>query len=245
MAEDSGLTSSLHHKVGGVPVWGLGVGGAGVLILVLVYRNHLKANAAPAQSTTPDPSQVDSTANNDATNPLLQAYDDYLASDPTNPAFLNGITSTGAPSPLTNIQWARQALDLLVSMGDDPSLVSNALTKYLSGGTLSAAEKGVVNVALEKIGAPPEGLLPVTTGTTPPPSQLPPPPKPPKPPTGGKSYTVRSGDTLFGIAASHGVSEPTLYNANKTVIENAAHAHHLNSSENGHWIFPGTVLVIP
>ncbi len=227
MAEGQGITESLTHKVGGVPVWGLGVGGAGLLIGVLVYRNHLKANGAPAQSTAEDPSAVDTTTQDDSTNPLLGAYQDYLASDPTNPAFLNGITSTGAPSPLTNVQWARQALDLLVSLGDDPALVSNALTKYLSGGTLSAAEKGVVNTALERLGSPPEGLLPVTTGTTPPPSNLPPPPKPPAPPAGGKSYTVRSGDTLFGV------------------IENAAHAHGRTSSENGHWIFPGTVLVIP
>lgn len=65
---------------------------------------------------------------------------------------------------------------------------------------------------------------------------------------GGGSYTVKSGDTLWAIAKSYygsGAKYTIIYNANKDVIEAAAKAHGMSSSDNGHWIWPGTVLNIP
>ena len=62
------------------------------------------------------------------------------------------------------------------------------------------------------------------------------------------SYTVKSGDTLWGIAASKlgsGLSWKKIYDKNKTVIEAAAKAHGRSNSDCGHWIYPGTTLVIP
>ncbi|MBE5886770.1 MAG: LysM peptidoglycan-binding domain-containing protein [Lachnospiraceae bacterium] len=66
--------------------------------------------------------------------------------------------------------------------------------------------------------------------------------------TSGTSYKIVGGDTLYNIAKKKkgdGSFWPTIYNANKTVIENAAKAHGRASSSNGHWIYPGTVIIIP
>ena len=46
------------------------------------------------------------------------------------------------------------------------------------------------------------------------------------------TYTVRSGDTVYGIAARHGVSPEAVVRAN-------------GLSQGGRWILPGTTLVIP
>lgn len=66
--------------------------------------------------------------------------------------------------------------------------------------------------------------------------------------SGGQSYTVVSGDTLWGIAKKFygkGSKWNIIYEANKDVIESTAKEHGKKSSDNGHWIWPGETLTIP
>lgn len=63
-----------------------------------------------------------------------------------------------------------------------------------------------------------------------------------------KTYTIKSGDTLWAIARKHygsGSKWQTIYKANKTIIEKTAKKRGKKSSSNGHWIYPGTILTIP
>lgn len=63
------------------------------------------------------------------------------------------------------------------------------------------------------------------------------------------NYTVKSGDTLWGIARTYygnGAQWQKIYNANSSVIESTARQRRGGrGSDNGHWIYPGTVLTIP
>lgn len=62
-----------------------------------------------------------------------------------------------------------------------------------------------------------------------------------------ESYVVKKGDTLWSIARAklgNGALWTTIYKTNKAIIESTAKKHGLRGSENGHWIFPGTKLVI-
>lgn len=64
----------------------------------------------------------------------------------------------------------------------------------------------------------------------------------------GSSYTIVSGDTLWGIASKKlggGANWTKIYDANSSTIEEAANSHGKSSSDHGHWIWPGTVLTIP
>ena len=63
-------------------------------------------------------------------------------------------------------------------------------------------------------------------------------------PVSGSSYTVATGDTLWGIIHAHGlgISAAQLYSENAQVIEAAAHAHGLGDARGGSLIFAGTIL---
>ena len=64
-----------------------------------------------------------------------------------------------------------------------------------------------------------------------------------------RTYTVVSGDNLWKIARKFyggtGILWSKIYNANKDKIESEARRRGRKSSDNGHWIYPGTVLAIP
>lgn len=65
---------------------------------------------------------------------------------------------------------------------------------------------------------------------------------------GGSTYTVVSGDTLWGIATKKlgsGSKWTSIYDANASTIEAEAKKHGKASSDHGHWIWPGEVLTIP
>lgn len=69
-----------------------------------------------------------------------------------------------------------------------------------------------------------------------------------RPTTTSQSYTIKSGDTLWGIAVKYygsGAKWKTIYDANKEIIEQTAKKYGKKSSDNGHWIYPGVTLTIP
>jgi len=67
------------------------------------------------------------------------------------------------------------------------------------------------------------------------------------------TYTIKQGDTLWSIAQrflGSGARWIEIYNANKEIIESTAKKRWKaagidRDSQNGHWIFPGTVITIP
>lgn len=62
------------------------------------------------------------------------------------------------------------------------------------------------------------------------------------------SYTIKPGDTLWGIAQrflGKGSLWQTIYTSNKSIIEQTAKKYGKGSSNNGWWIFPGITLTIP
>lgn len=64
----------------------------------------------------------------------------------------------------------------------------------------------------------------------------------------GSSYTIKSGDTLWGISSRKlgaGNKWTKIYDANASTIEAAAKRHGRRNSDHGHWIYPGTTITIP
>jgi phage tail protein X len=74
----------------------------------------------------------------------------------------------GTTATMTNGQWALNASNALAGQGKySPAEISNALSAYLNGRTLTTTELEIVNAALLAYGAPPEGVIPTNTNTGP------------------------------------------------------------------------------
>ena len=61
-------------------------------------------------------------------------------------------------------------------------------------------------------------------------------------------YTIKSGDTLWGISTKFygtGTKWELIYEANKTILEQTAKKYGRSSSNRGHWIWPGVTITIP
>lgn len=62
------------------------------------------------------------------------------------------------------------------------------------------------------------------------------------------SYTIKKGDCMWSIAQrflGSGAKWPTIYQANKEIIDSTAKKYGHSSSDNGRWIFPGVTIQIP
>ncbi len=163
------LADSLDDKVGGVPVWVIGLG-LGLLIgLVWWFYNNRSGDGATARVF--DPESAEEPAEEDPQNSDYGLPNgpigDWLADNPGSSAYPTNQNSL----PITNAQWSRYIADTFLSKGDDPTIVTNALTKYLKGAYLTVEERAVINRALDLM-VPPEGLLAINT-TPPAPTAMP------------------------------------------------------------------------
>lgn len=128
---------------------------------------------------------------------------------------------------LTGLYFVDQVVH---SFGSDGYTQSMRVSRNGFGDTIKSGNAGkpVENVA------PTQGGLMNGTGDTSRPSQASPPPTPPK--VTQRTYTIKSGDTLWAIATKYygnGSQYTKIYDANRGVIKNP------------NLIYPGQVIVIP
>jgi hypothetical protein len=258
----AGLQEEFDAKIGGVPVWAIGGGAVLVAAGFYEWRKRKQNQSPPPSSGSPmaeggqiDPNAVDPTTGltyAQEADPTQQPFptgpiDSWLAQNPTSAGYPVGLTGQGLPGPVTNEQWARLAADELFLKGGVPTEVENALSDFLNGHPLSAVEQGIINIALQTFGSPPEGLIPVQTGgNTPPPpntdqSGL---PFPATQPT--VSHTVTAGETMRQIVtdwtrANNGGKEPGA----QQIADNLRTVYVFNSYLKGREVKPGDVIVLP
>ncbi len=180
----------ITKRFGALPIWAWILIFAALVGIFYWYKKKAAATKAANVPLTGDQLTPGTTANNQ----LSPDGGSVSATDTTG-------ATTG--SSTTNAQWGLNASNVLVGQGNDPTVVSNAISAYLDGQSLTPAQQLLINSAIQQCGEPPQGVLPVATSTT------------------GVPYTVVSGDSLVSIAQQF-YGDPSqwknIYAANVAVI---------------------------
>lgn len=146
------LGASLTRKIGPLPVWAYGA-----IVIAAAWGYYYVTGGRATQ------------ASGDSGVPVPDASDaDFVDESGTTLGSGTGGSNagTGTTSPGTNQEWFSLASQYLLGFGYEGVAVTNALTKYLTGEALSIPERALMNMAVSRWGAPPEGV-PVTTGAPP------------------------------------------------------------------------------
>lgn len=219
MAE--GIEGALSRKIGPLPVggWVLLVGGAGVAAFMVSRNQQSDREARTIVDEVPVP--VGGVAAPDGA-PLVMSPVVRVDVEGLN-ELRDALTgNTSATKGLTDAQKAAANV-----IGKNTSAVS---------GNTSAIKKNT-----SALGANTKAVK-----SAPAPKAAPKPAPKAKSSSKAKTYTIKSGDTLWGIAkryTGNGNNWNKLYAANRSVIDSTAKRR--GKSGGGRWIFPGTRLTLP
>lgn len=163
------MNFDLKGKLGPLPVWAWGVIVGLVLVAgVFIYsRRSSSDDGTPSiQGTAIDPQGYQTAGISGGS---------ASSSDPT--------PDTTTPDYESNASWLNKAsADVADFLGGSPSAIYAALRKYLTGETVTSAERKYIDAALTRTGNPPEGTYGVSDTVDPKPVTPKPTPKPkPKP----------------------------------------------------------------
>jgi LysM repeat protein len=163
--------NAFTKKIGPLPGWVWVVGIAG--IAWVIYLRKQKSTAVSAVTTAP--------VGADSVFPVTYG-------DAPGTGTFDGVQNAGpkGTSNTTNASWAKMVTDALITAGGNPTEVSNAITRWLSGESLNTTQQAIVNNVQRQYGTPPNGVLPVNVIDASADS--------------GHTYTVQAGDTLSSIA---------------------------------------------
>lgn len=152
----AGHGNPLTRKIGPLPVYAW----AGIIIVIaLAYRWYSNRQAANTAAASTSSGAANTSGDASGVGGVTGAGSGFSGSSTGG----SGTVVTGPQGATTNSQWASLVLQAFVAAGADPTTVSNALTDYLNGNSLTAAEQAIVNQALTQFGPPPQGVLPVST----------------------------------------------------------------------------------
>lgn len=143
---------------GGIPAWGIGIGLAALVVGYRWWENRSANAGATAAGGTAGATDMSGT-------PIGTVSYDYTSPTYEGPPIYGGAEgypySAAPPAPATNTQWERAVEDWLISKGEQPGDVGDTLSDYLDGQGLNGDERGMIDLAEDFWGAPPQGV-PIT-----------------------------------------------------------------------------------
>lgn len=165
-APENVIPKGVGKKVGPLPLWGYAA-----IVVVAAYGVYWWRNKVGTASPVTPITEVGSGMSSAGQMPGTNTYTGSVNQAEKAP-----------PASTTNAQWARNTTDSLIASGSNPADVTTAIANYLTGKPLTPTQQSIINIALQKYGSPPEGIVaPVAAPST------------------GHLYTVKDGDTFDSI----------------------------------------------
>lgn len=198
MAEDKAVETAAKGgknlfttKLGPLPVWTWAI----TAVAIFWYLQRGKGTAAGSAGQQTDPAGNTGTIN-PATGYVYGTPEDQAAAGSAAGELGQGSSnqsgSTVAGQYADNTSWASAAINYLVGIGVDATVANTAIQQFLSSQTLTTEQQADVNLAIQRLGAPPD---PPSPGNAPPPVVTPPSPgttTATNPPTGLTTTSVSS-----------------------------------------------------
>lgn len=164
-----GIKKALGRKIGPLPA----VAWIAIAVVIFYYVSKRQKTSAGGPQTDP--------AGNVGT---IDPQTGYVYGSSEDQAALGSGSSSLGTSPETgtggstvsgqyadNNAWAVAAINYLVSIGVDATSANTAITQFLASQPLTTTQQGMVNLAIQRLGAPPS---PPEPGGSPPPVVTPP-----------------------------------------------------------------------
>ncbi len=164
-------TAFLTKKVGPLPVWVWMAAAIGVYL----WYSHQQAASTASASAVPN-QQTDPAGNigtiDPATGYVYGTPEDLAAlaannSGSTGSGSAGQNATTGGQTYADNNSWGIAAVNYLVGLGIDATTANQAIQQYLASQTLTSAQQGDVNLAIQALGPPPTLPGPTTGNPSP------------------------------------------------------------------------------
>lgn len=208
--------NAFTRKLGPLPVWGYAAIIVGVGVVFWYWRKHSASQVNPTTVSTVPPTGA---ADTSGVNQPQMPYSGQVTSFPQ-----------GTAAPQTNAQWAKFVSDSLIANGSPPDLVNNALSAYVGGGTLDPSQKSLIDVALQKYGNAPQGVLPIQST--------------PATPYTGYKYTVQAGDKVSDIVSRYyGSGNPDI--TARIIADANSGITYNEQTKSFNTLQPGQVILLP
>jgi hypothetical protein len=208
-------------------------GGAAILgIVAYAYMRRASLQEPPLGEGMPTPGdQWSPDAYSGAGTPGGESFDPQdVSPDPNAP-------------PATNAQWTQRVVDWLVNVAQyDSQFAANTIGKYLSGNTLNAGEKLLVQAGVGALGSPPAGALPIISGPEP---TVPPKPRgAPRLVTGWHGHRMQRTTSWRNVAIFY-ANYPTQPNSVEGTVRQIIQMNPLTYKQDKMMAHKGWIVLVP
>lgn len=196
MAEDTASLGDVPERVGAIlrrrvgpaplGVW-VAVGAVVVAVAAAVYRRRNPRPVEPDADTAPVGDDDPTAAGSPPVRGIPTGFTVGTTGGATNTAPYGSTNTDNGVNLSTNYDWRQRAEAYAIGRGFAPTIVVEAVGRFLSGESLTAQQRSIIDIIMAHVGSPPEPVPPPLVIDSPAPDTSTVPPSTPTTPAPGSA----------------------------------------------------------